>query len=112
MIDIRPTGILFRPDSQRVLARPFITSNAECIRHAILRVLSLSGGQVAAELAAVRAEYRPAGTSTAPRSPTAETARWKAAVSSVTPSPFAPWSLTLVRTGYSGIASLPPAYPA
>ena len=57
MIEIHSTGISFRPDSQRVLARPFITSDVEGIRHAVLRVLSLDESQLARELTAVRAEF-------------------------------------------------------
>lgn len=57
MISICPTGIFFRPNSQRVLARPFITSNADGIRHAILRGLSLDGKQVAEELQRIRADF-------------------------------------------------------
>lgn len=57
MIELHPTGITFRPDSQRVLARPFITSDEQGIRHAVLRVLQLDDKQVARELAAIRAEF-------------------------------------------------------
>ncbi len=57
MIEVRPTGIFFHPDSERVLARPFITSNAEGLRHAILRALSLNTQQVGEELARVRADF-------------------------------------------------------
>lgn len=57
MIDVCPTGIFFRPDKQRVLARPFITSNVEGLRHAILRALSLDAEQITGELARIRADF-------------------------------------------------------
>lgn len=58
MIDLHPTGIVFKPDNQRVLARPFITSNASGIRHAVLRVLTLDAEQLEAEMEHVRGEFR------------------------------------------------------
>jgi len=52
-----PSGIVFRPDTRRVLARPFITSNVEGLRNAIQRALSLDAEQIAAELARIRADF-------------------------------------------------------
>lgn len=56
-IDIRPTGIVLRPDSRRVLARPFITSNSEGVRHAVARVFSLSHLEVEAELTLLHEQF-------------------------------------------------------
>jgi predicted GH43/DUF377 family glycosyl hydrolase len=58
MIDLCFTDIIFRPDSQRVLARPFITSHAEGLRHAIDRALALDDVQTAEQLAKIRANFQ------------------------------------------------------
>ncbi len=55
--DLRPTGIVFRPDSRRVLVRPFITSDVASIRHIIARALALPPADVAAQLALLRADF-------------------------------------------------------
>lgn len=57
MIEIKPTGIFFESDSRRVLARPFVSSHQEGIRGAIRRALSLNTGQIAEELARIRADF-------------------------------------------------------
>lgn len=57
MIAIHPTGLTFRPDNQRVLARPFITSGEQGIRHAISRVLRFDDKQTAKELSTIRTRF-------------------------------------------------------
>lgn len=57
MIEIKPTGIFFESDSRQVLARPFVSSHQEGIRGAIRRALSLNTGQIAEELARIRADF-------------------------------------------------------
>jgi predicted GH43/DUF377 family glycosyl hydrolase len=56
-INVEPTGILFRPDSKRVLVRPFISSDHARIAHIIGRALSLSEVEVEAQLAFLRADF-------------------------------------------------------
>ncbi len=52
-----PTGILLRPDSSRVVVRPFIPVNVASIEHIVARALSLSESATESELARVRAEF-------------------------------------------------------
>ncbi|MDD5200021.1 MAG: glycoside hydrolase family 130 protein, partial [Terrimicrobiaceae bacterium] len=56
-IDVQPTGIVFRPDSKRVLVRPFISSDPARVGHIIARALSLSEAEVEAQLAILRADF-------------------------------------------------------
>lgn len=52
-----PTGIDFRPDSGRVVVRPFISTDPSRIQHIVTRALSLSETETEKELAAVRADF-------------------------------------------------------
>lgn len=56
-INVEPTGILFRPDSKRVLVRAFISSDPARIEHIIARALSLSEAEVEAQLVILRADF-------------------------------------------------------
>ena len=56
-LTIHPSGILLRPDSARVLVRPFIPSDATRIVHVIGRALALSEPEVEVQLAAVLADF-------------------------------------------------------
>ncbi len=56
-IDVEPTGILFRPDSKRVLVRAFISSDATRVEHIIARALLLSEAEVEAQLAILRMDF-------------------------------------------------------
>jgi len=56
-INIQPTDILFRPDSRRVLVRPFISSDPVRIDHIIARALALTEAEVKAQLAILRADF-------------------------------------------------------
>ncbi|EDY17587.1 glycosidase PH1107-related [Chthoniobacter flavus Ellin428] len=54
---IHPTGIQLRPDSARVLVRPFIPSEPARIVNIVGRALAMSESEAEEELAAVRAEF-------------------------------------------------------
>jgi predicted GH43/DUF377 family glycosyl hydrolase len=56
-IDIQPTGIALRPNSRRVLVRPFISSDENGIRHILARLLSLSDADVDAQLAELKSNF-------------------------------------------------------
>ncbi len=56
-IDLHPTGVVFRPDSRRVLVRPFITSDQTGIRHIIDRALALDPAETAAQIALIQADF-------------------------------------------------------
>jgi predicted GH43/DUF377 family glycosyl hydrolase len=56
-ITVHPTGILFRPDSKRVLVRPFISSDPAKVEHIIARALSLSESEVETQLDILRADF-------------------------------------------------------
>ncbi|MGH8047439.1 MAG: glycoside hydrolase family 130 protein [Chthoniobacterales bacterium] len=56
-INVQQTGILFRPDTKRVLVRAFISSDPVRIRHIIERALSLSEAEVETQLAILRADF-------------------------------------------------------
>ncbi len=56
-LTIHPSGILLRPNSARVLVRPFIPSDATRIVHVIGRALALSEPEVEVQLAAVLADF-------------------------------------------------------
>lgn len=53
-IEIQDTGIVFRPNSRRVLVRPFISSDDERVRHIIDRALALTEVDIYAELSTLR----------------------------------------------------------
>jgi len=55
--EVRPTGIVFKPNSKRVLVRPFISSNEVLVRHVIERALSLSDAEVDEELDTLRLDF-------------------------------------------------------
>jgi predicted GH43/DUF377 family glycosyl hydrolase len=52
-----PTGVDFRPDSRRVVVRPFISNDAVRVDHIIARALSLDETQTRDELDLVRADF-------------------------------------------------------
>ena len=52
-LNLQPTGVTFRPDSSRVLVRPFIPSDPARIVNVIGRALSLSEAETEEQLAAV-----------------------------------------------------------
>ena len=54
---IYPTGIDFRPDSRRVVVRPFISSDPVRVGNIISRALSLGESEIEEELANVRADF-------------------------------------------------------
>lgn len=56
-IDVQSTGIFFRPDSKRVLVRPFIPADPGLIQHVIGRALALSEDEVLAELNHLRLAF-------------------------------------------------------
>jgi predicted GH43/DUF377 family glycosyl hydrolase len=56
-LNIRPTGVTFRPDSSRVLIRPFISADPARVVNIIGRALALSEPETEAHLAAVTAEF-------------------------------------------------------
>lgn len=53
-VEIHHTGIVFRPNSRRVLVRPFLSSDDERVRHIIERALVLTEAEVEGELASLR----------------------------------------------------------
>lgn len=56
-LKLLPTGILLRPDSSRVLIRPFIPSDPARIVNILGRALSLSEAETKKQLAAITAEF-------------------------------------------------------
>jgi predicted GH43/DUF377 family glycosyl hydrolase len=56
-LNICPTGVSFRPDSSRVLIRPFISADPARIVNIIGRALALSEEETEQHLAAVTAEF-------------------------------------------------------
>ena len=56
-LQTHPTGIDFRPDSKRVVVRPFISIDAACVKHIIARASSLSETETVEQLALVRADF-------------------------------------------------------
>jgi len=56
-LNLRPAGITLRPNSARVLIRPFIPSDSARIVNVIGRALSLSEAETGEELAAVTADF-------------------------------------------------------
>jgi predicted GH43/DUF377 family glycosyl hydrolase len=56
-IEVRSTDVLFRPDSKRVIVRPFISSDATSVQHIIDRALSLSEEQTEEQLALLRSDF-------------------------------------------------------
>jgi len=56
-LKLRPSGIEFRPNSARVLIRPFIPADPARVVNIIGRALALSDSETAQQLAAVTAEF-------------------------------------------------------
>ncbi|MFZ4778317.1 MAG: glycoside hydrolase family 130 protein [Terrimicrobiaceae bacterium] len=56
-IHIEPTCVFYRPDSKRVLVRPFIPSDPTRIEHIIARAMSLSEEEVKTQLSLLRADF-------------------------------------------------------
>ena len=56
-IVVEPTGLLFSPDTRRVLVRPFISSDSARVEHILDRALTLSEAEVEAQLAVLRADF-------------------------------------------------------
>ncbi len=56
-MNIHQTGVTFRPDSSRVLIRPFIPSNQTSIAHIIGRALALTEAETEEQLAEVTADF-------------------------------------------------------
>ena len=56
-VNVLPTGIYFRPDSKRVLVRPFISADSVRVQHIIARALSLKEEEVEAQLALLRSDF-------------------------------------------------------
>lgn len=56
-VNIRPTGVLLRPNSARVLIRPFIPSDSARIVNIIGRALALSDSETEEQLAAVMSDF-------------------------------------------------------
>ena len=56
-LQTHPTGIDFRPDSKRVVVRPFISVDADSVKHIIARACSLSEAETGEQLALVRADF-------------------------------------------------------
>ncbi len=56
-LNIQPTGITFRPDSARVLIRPFIPADPARIVNIIGRALALSEAETEEQLAAITADF-------------------------------------------------------
>jgi predicted GH43/DUF377 family glycosyl hydrolase len=53
-----PTGVLLRPDSRRVVVRPFISTDPLRVENIIGRALALDEGEVEEQLSLVRADFR------------------------------------------------------
>lgn len=58
-IDVRATDIIFRPDSKRVLVRPFIPADPTLVAHMLERALSLSEAEMETQLGILRADFGP-----------------------------------------------------
>jgi len=56
-VAVRPTGIVFRPDSKRVLVRPFVPSEPVRVSHIIARALALGESEVESQVALLRADF-------------------------------------------------------
>ena len=56
-LNLQPTGVLFRPDSSRVLIRPFIPGDPARIVNIIGRALALSEAETEEQLVAVAADF-------------------------------------------------------
>ena len=56
-LNLQPTGVLLRPDSSRVLIRPFIPGDPARIVNVIGRALALSEAETEEQLAAVTADF-------------------------------------------------------
>ena len=56
-LNIQPTGVLFRPNSSRVLIRPFIPSNPARIVNIIGRALALSEAETEEQLVAIAENF-------------------------------------------------------
>lgn len=56
-VEVQPTGVYFRPDSKRVIVRPFIPADATLVGHIIARALSLSETEVEGQLALLRSDF-------------------------------------------------------
>jgi len=56
-VTVRPTGILFRPDSRRVLVRPFISSDPVRVANIIARAMVPDEEELEARLALLRADF-------------------------------------------------------
>jgi len=56
-IQIKHHGILFRPNSRRVLVRPFVPSDDELVRHILDRALALTEVEIEEELASLRSLF-------------------------------------------------------
>jgi len=57
MIEVQQTDVFFRPDSKRVLVRPFISSDPAKVDHVIDRALSLGETEVEAQLNLLRTDF-------------------------------------------------------
>ena len=53
-LEIKHHGITFRPNSRRVLVRPFVPSDEERVRNILERALALTEIEIEEELAALR----------------------------------------------------------
>lgn len=56
-LNLHSTGILFHPDSRRVLVRPFIPADPVRIDHILTRVMSLSEAEVETQLILLRNDF-------------------------------------------------------
>jgi len=56
-VQLSSTGIDFRPDSRRVIVRPFISPDPARVAHIISRALSLTEAETEAQLDEVRADF-------------------------------------------------------
>jgi len=57
-VTVQPTDIFFRPDSKRVIVRPFISSDPERIASIISRALALSEAEVDEQLSLLRKDFQ------------------------------------------------------
>lgn len=56
-VRVRRHEVTFRPESARVIIRPFIPGSVQCIHNILQRALAMSEEDVAAQLAMMRAEF-------------------------------------------------------
>lgn len=56
-LKIRPSGVTFRPNSARVLIRPFVPANSARVVNVLGRALAMSDAETEEQLAAVTAEF-------------------------------------------------------